>query len=137
MKPVLVDTNVLIDIFTDDPVWYTWSRDQLTLLRQSARLVINPIIYSEISIGYTRIETLEAVLKQLPLTYEEIPKAALFLAGKAFVRYRRSGGVKSAPLPDFFIGAHAAVRNLRLITRNPARIAAHFPTVELITPSST
>jgi predicted nucleic acid-binding protein len=134
LKPILVDSNVLIDIFTQDKVWGTWSRDKLTELSRLVRLVINPVVYSEISVGYNTIEHLDAVLKKLPFVYEDLPKAALFLAAKAFVRYRRKGGTKTAPLPDFFIGAHAAVRQFRIITRDPARIAYYFPTVEIISP---
>ena len=134
MKPILVDSNILIDIFTKDTVWGTWSRDKLTELSRQVRLILNPVVYSEISVSYKNIEQLDAVLHKLPLRYEEIPKAALFLAAKAFVNYRRKGGTKTAPLPDFFIGAHAAVRGFLVITRDPSRIAYYFPTVEMITP---
>ena len=134
MKPVLIDSNILMDVFTNDPAWGEWSCRQLAILSQSTRLFINPIIYSELSIGYNRIETFESVLARLPIHLEEIPRPALFLAGKAFLRYRRSGGTKISPLPDFFIGAHAAVRQWRLITRDPTRIETHYPSVEILSP---
>ena len=134
LNPILVDSNVLLDIFTGDPTWCAWSRDRLTFLSQTTRLYINPVIYSEISISYTSIEHFEAILATLPLGYQEIPKEALFLSGKAFVQYRRAGGSKIFPLPDFYIGAHAAVNNWQVITRDPSRISCYFPTVQIITP---
>lgn len=131
---ILVDANVLLDIVTDDPVWYEWSAANLTRLGENDVLAINPIIYSEVSIGFTRIEDLddaipERIFRRLPLPWD-----ACYLAGKAFVRYRRSGGARRSPLPDFLIGAHAAVNRMRLLTRDPRRYLAYFPTVELITP---
>jgi predicted nucleic acid-binding protein len=113
----------LLDIFTDDPVFYAWSRERLTFFSQMAKLYINPIIYSEISINYTSIERFEAILEILPLVFLEIPKAALFLAGEAFANYRRTGGNKISPLPDFYIGAHAAVNQWSVITSDPSRIS--------------
>jgi predicted nucleic acid-binding protein len=117
---ILGDANVLLDIVTDDPVWYEWSAANLTRLGENDVLAINPIIYSEVSIGFTRIEDLddaipERIFRRLPLPWD-----ACYLAGKAFVRYRRSGGARRSPLPDFLIGAHAAVNRMRLLTRDPA-----------------
>ena len=136
MQPVLIDSNILIDIFTDSRDWADWSRDQLTLLAASSSLFINPIVYSEISIGFKRIEELEECLGVLPLRFEEIPEEALFLAGKAFLKYRRKQGTKSSTLPDFFIGAHAAVKDWRIITRDKKRMAYYFPSLEIISPGN-
>ena len=134
MEPVLIDSNILIDIFSDSKDWFRWSRDRLTYLSGQTRLYINPIIYSEVSIGFERVEELEACLGLLPLLYREIPKEALYLAGKAFLAYRRKGGTKSAPLPDFYIGAHAALEGWQLITRDPKRMKHYFPSLRIITP---
>ncbi|MBN2673028.1 MAG: type II toxin-antitoxin system VapC family toxin [Deltaproteobacteria bacterium] len=137
MKPVLVDSNVLIDIFSDHPSWYQWSRNQLTRLYRQTRLYINPVVYAEISVPFKRIEELETCLQRLPLQFAELPKEALFLAAKAFLQYRQKGGAKTAPLPDFYIGAHAAVKNWQLITRDTSRIKHYFPSVPIISPEST
>lgn len=134
MEPVLIDSNILIDIFSNSTEWFRWSRDQLTRLSGQTRLFINPIIYTEISIGFIRIEELEKCLKLLPIHSQEIPKEALFLAGKAFLKYRKNSGQKSAPLPDFYIGAHAAVNQWSLITRDPNRIKFYYPTLNIISP---
>ncbi len=135
IRPVLVDSNILIDIFTDSPEWGQWSRDRLTNLSQSALLYINPIVYSEISVAFSRIEVLEGYLALLPLKMVTLPKEALFLAGKAFLHYRRStAGTKKSTLPDFFIGAHAAVKGWRLITRDSKRMRYYFPGVDVIAP---
>ncbi len=136
MLPVLIDSNILIDIFTDNPDWADWSRDQLTMLSASTILYINPIVYSEISIGFDKIEELDECLAVLPIRYTELPGEALFLAGKAFLKYRRKQGSKSSTLPDFFIGAHAAVNGWRIITRDEKRMAYYFPTVEIISPEN-
>ncbi len=133
-KPVLIDSNILIDIFSNNPEWFTWSRDKLTLLSQQTHLYINPIIYTEISIGFKMIEELEESLKLLPIKNMSIPKEALFLAGKAFLKYRRGNGIKSAPLPDFYIGAHGAVEGWRLITRDPKRMKYYYPGLDIISP---
>ena len=101
LKPVLIDSNILIDIFSNNDEWFQWSRDQLTMLSQQTQLFINPIIYTEISIGFEKIEELEITLNLLPIKNREIPKEALFLAGKAFLKYKKNNGAKSAPLPDF------------------------------------
>ena len=134
MHPVLIDSNILIDIFSNDKEWGDWSRDQLTVLANTTRLYINPIVYSEISIGFERIEELDECLSILPLSYQELPRDALFLAGKAFLRYRRKNGNKFSPLPDFYIGAHAAVKEWQVITRDPNRMAYYFPTIRILSP---
>jgi predicted nucleic acid-binding protein len=131
---ILVDTNVLLDIFEDDEQWSGWSQDQLDAASVVDTLVINPIIYSELSIGFARIEELEAVIQEASLVMEEMPREALFLAGKAFLRYRRARGTKRQVLPDFYIGAHAAVRQWSLLTRDANRYRTYFPTVSVIAP---
>jgi predicted nucleic acid-binding protein len=131
---VLVDTNVLLDVFEDDAEWANWSQDQLDSASATDTLAINPVIYSELSIGFARIEELEAVIKETSLTIEDIPREALFLAGKAYLRYRRSRGTKRSALPDFYIGAHAAVMQWPLLTRDVGRYRAYFPSVSLIAP---
>jgi len=136
MKGIFVDSNVILDIFLDDLKWAEWS--ELTLNRYSIThiLYINPIIYSEVSIGFERIEELENAMSGCGFQMLQMPKEALFLAGKAFVRYRKRKGKKLSPLPDFFIGAHAAVLGLELITRDASRYISYFPTVNLITPEN-
>ena len=131
---ILVDTNVLLDVFGDDAEWSDWSQDRLDSASATDTLAINPVIYSELSIGFARIEELEAVIKEASLAFEDIPREALFLAGKAFLRYRRSRGIKRGVLPDFYIGAHAAVMQWPLLTRDVARYRTYFPTVSLIAP---
>lgn len=134
MTPVLVDANILIDIATDDPDWGDWSADQLARAGSGARLVINPIIYAELSVAHSRIETLEALLPESLFSREPLPWPAAFLAGKAFLAYRRRGGARRSPLPDFYIGAHAAIRGYRLLTRDATRYRTYFPTLAIITP---
>jgi predicted nucleic acid-binding protein len=134
MKGILVDSNIILDIFLDDPNWAEWSEAVLSEYSVNTSLYINPIIYTEISIGFKKIEELETALAQGGFQILEIPKEALFLAGKAFVKYRRSKGVKNSPLPDFFIGAQAAVLDLELITRDAKRYQTYFPTVKIISP---
>lgn len=131
---ILVDTNVLLDVFEDDAEWANWSQDQLDSASATDTLAINPVIYSELSIGFARIEELEAVIKEASLTIEDIPREALFLAGKAYLTYRRSRGTKRSVLPDFYIGAHAAVMQWPLLTRDVGRYRAYFPSVSLIAP---
>ena len=131
---LLVDTNVLVDVLEDDPEWADWSIAQLRAQSQIYRLAINPIIYSESSLTFSSVEALDRTIDDLGLAMMEIPKLALFLAGKAFVRYRRQGGQKQSVLADFFIGAHAAVSQYPLLTRDTRRYASYFPKVELITP---
>ncbi|MGH9381915.1 MAG: type II toxin-antitoxin system VapC family toxin [Thermoanaerobaculia bacterium] len=134
MTPILVDSSVLLDVITEDPTWGEWSADTLQQLAEEAVLVINPLIYAEVSIRYETIEELEAVLPIDLYRREPLPWEAAFLAGKAFLEYRRRGGVKRAPLPDFYTCAHAAVRRYRLLTRDPSPCRPHFPTVSLIAP---
>ena len=136
MTPFLVDSNILLDIFEDDAQWADWSETTLNQHAMSYMPSINPIIYAEVSVGFARIEELEAVLAGCGIQLLAIPKEALFLAGKAFLTYKRRGGTKRSPLPDFFIGAHAAVSGLLLMTRDAARYRSYFPGVQLIAPSS-
>jgi predicted nucleic acid-binding protein len=133
---LLVDTNVLIDVLENDPQWADWSIAQLRAQSQIHRLAINPIIYAELSLAFSRYEALDQMVNQLELTLLELPRPALFLAGKAFVRYRRLGGAKSNVLGDFFIGAHAAVSGLPVLTRDTRRYATYFPSVKLIAPQA-
>jgi predicted nucleic acid-binding protein len=131
---VLVDSNVLLDVLEEDEIWYEWSSTQLQKVADSSALIINPIIYAEISVGFQRIEELEAALPMDFFQRKPIPYEAAFLAGKCFIRYRKLGGTKHAPLPDFFIGAHAAVAGLTLLTRDASRYRTYFPSLKLITP---
>lgn len=132
---VLVDSNVILDVVTEDPVWSTWSSDALTRAGDEAILAINPIIYAEVSVVYVRIEELDAALPADVFRRLAIPYEAGFLAGKAFAAYRRSGGAKVTPLPDFYIGAHAAISGFRLLTRDPRPYRTYFPRLEIITPA--
>ena len=133
---VLVDTNVLLDVLQNDPQWAEWSQGQLESASLTDSLAINAVIYSELSMAFERIEELEAVLSEASLSVEPIPREALFLAGKAFLTYRRSRkGTKESVLPDFYIGAHAAVGGIAILTRDVSRYRSYFPTVELIAPA--
>jgi predicted nucleic acid-binding protein len=134
MGGVLVDSSVLLDVFTEDRTWMAWSASALAAAADASRLVINAVVFAEVSIRFSRIEDLDEKLPRETFAREPIPFEAAFLAGKAFLRYRRGGGERPSPLPDFFIGAHAAVAGHRLLTRDPARVRTHFPTVELISP---
>lgn len=131
---ILIDSNVILDVFLNDPKWADWSEDMLNRYSQSHRLCINSIIYSEISIGFARIEPLENAIVACGFHLLEIPREALFLAGKAFVRYKKQKGVRSSTLPDFFIGAHAAVSGMDLLSRDVRRYKTYFPTVKIISP---
>lgn len=131
---MLIDTNVLVDVLENDPDWADWSVAQLQAQSKVHRLVVNPIIYAELSLTFSTVEALDQVLDSMELRMLEIPKPALFLAGKAFVRYRRSGGTKSNVLGDFFIGAHAAVSGLPVLTRDTRRYETYFPSVRLVSP---
>ncbi|WP_299657151.1 type II toxin-antitoxin system VapC family toxin [uncultured Jannaschia sp.] len=130
----LVDANVLIDVATDDPHWSYWSAAALVRAGEGGRLVINPIVYAEVSIAFDKIEDLDVLLPEAIFHRQDLPWEAAFLAGKAFRIYRRRGGTRSLPLPDFYIGAHAAIRSYRLLTRDAARFRTYFPTLDLITP---
>ena len=135
MSPVLVDSNVLLDVLTDDPTWGAWSAETLARTADEEILVINALVYAEVSIGFDMVEALEEALPVDLYRREDLPYEAAFLAGKAFLRYRQSGGARRSPLPDFYIGAHAAVAGYRLMTRDAARYRAYFPRLELIAPS--
>lgn len=134
MDTTLVDSNVILDIATSDPTWAEWSSQALATAANESRLAINALIYAEVSIGYERVEEMEQAIPSATFRRESLPYEAAFLAGKAFLQYRRRGGMRTSPLPDFYIGAHAAVSNFRLLTRDPRRYRAYFPTVDLIVP---
>jgi predicted nucleic acid-binding protein len=131
---ILVDTSVLLDVLKIDPVWADRSQQALDRAAASDELAINDVVYAELSSRFPTIEDLDQTVAAMPVRHASLPRAALFLAGKAFVKYRQSGGTKSGVLPDFFVGAHAAIENATLLTRDTARIRAYFPTVSLITP---
>lgn len=130
----LVDSNVLLDVLTEDPVWYSWSAEALGSHADTSILVVNPIVYAEVSVRFERIEELETALPVDDFRRDPLPWEAAFLAGKAFLTYRQRGGAKHAPLPDFYIGAHAAVSGMTLLTRDPRRYQTYFPTVPLVAP---
>lgn len=134
MAPTVVDSNVLLDVVTDDAAWRDWSSQALAEAADSGPLWINPIIYSEVSVRFSRIEDLQAALPAHEYQRIPLPWEAAFLAGKAYLMYRRSGGTRTSALPDFFIGAHAATADARLLTRDPSRYRTYFPTVRLIGP---
>jgi predicted nucleic acid-binding protein len=134
LAPVLVDSNVILDVATNDPRWYEWSAQALETAAERCILVVNPIIYAEVSIGYKTIEDLEQGLPPGIFRRDALPYEAAFLAGNAFLQYRRRGGGKKVPLPDFYIGAHAAITGFRLLTRDAPRYRTYFPTVDLIAP---
>ena len=131
---LLVDTNVLVDVFEDDAEWADWSTAQLRAQAQVHELIINPIIYAELSLAFDSDDALDQVLNAVNITLREIPRPALFLAAKAFVKYRRGGGTKRNVLADFFIGAHAAVLGCGILTRDARRYRNYFPRVVLVTP---
>ena len=133
MAGVLVDSDVLLDFFTDDPLWASWSEARLAEAFDAGQVVINPIVYAEISVAFDRIETLNLALPDR-LEREALPWEAAFLAGKCFLEYRRRGGAKRSPLPDFYIGAHAAVSGRSLLTRDASRYRALLPGLKLISP---
>jgi len=131
---VLVDSNVLLDVLTEDRRWFSWSSEALARCADESGLVINPIVYAEVSIGFDRIEDVESALPPDVFVRSPLPWDAGFLAGKCFQAYRRRGGEKRSSLPDFYIGAHAAVSGLALLTRDPARYRTYFPKLSLIAP---
>ena len=131
---ILVDTNVLLDLVTDDPNWADWSVAQLEAASLRGPLLINDVVYAELAVRYGRIEELEAFVGEAGLEIVPIPRAALFLAGKVFTQYRKSGGSRTGVLPDFFIGAQAAVSQLTLLTRDIGRYRTYFPSLTLIAP---
>jgi hypothetical protein len=131
---ILVDSNVILDVVTEDRRWSRWSGDRLAECAEHSILAINPIVYGEVSIGFTRIEDLDDALPADLLERRPLPWEAAFLAGKCFLEYRKRGGERMAPRPDFYIGAHAAVAGMTLLTRDPRRYRTYFPTVRLIAP---
>lgn len=136
MHDAMVDTCVLLDVATDDPRWFDWSSRALAEAADRGTLVINAVIYAELAVGFDRIETLERLLDPRVFDYRQIPKEAAFLAAKAYAAYRKRGGHKTQPLPDFFIAAHASIASLPLITRDNRRFATYFPKLQLITPGT-
>jgi hypothetical protein len=134
MAEMMVDSSVLLDVLTEDPAWFEWSSRTLEETAENHILVINPIIYAEVSIGFDRIEDLDAALPESMIERRPIPLAAAFLAGKCFLKYRQRGGQKQSTLPDFFIGAHATVEKMGLVTRDAARYRTYFPRLKLISP---
>ena len=131
---LLVDTNVLLDVLQDDPHWANWSIGQLRAQASIHQLAINPIIYAEMSLSFSTLEGLDSAVSTLALELREIPRPALFLAAKAYAQYRKRGGSKQQVLPDFFIGAHAAVESWPLLTRDASRFRTYFPTLEVVAP---
>lgn len=131
---ILVDTNVIIDVIGRDPVWADWSRLQLNAAGSTDELAINDVVYAELSAGYRHYREVDAFVARSGFSVMRTPRAALFLAGRAFQRYRRAGGVRTGVLPNFFIGAHAIVRDAKLLTRNPRRYLTYFPGIALIAP---
>jgi len=131
---LLVDTNVLVDVLQNDPQWADWSIAQLRAQAQLHQLVINPVIYAELSLSFSTFEALDRVVATMELAMHEVPRPALFLAGKAYLQYRRRGGGKAQVLPDFFIGAHAAVEGWPLLTRDASRFRTYFPSLDVVTP---
>jgi hypothetical protein len=134
MPAVLVDSNVILDIALEDVEWLEWSAESLARCGESSLLVINPLIYSEVSAGFARIEDLDDALPEEYFRREPLPWEAAFLAGKAFLEYRHAGGARRSPLPDFYIGAHAAILGYSLLTRDARRYRTYFPTLKLICP---
>jgi predicted nucleic acid-binding protein len=132
----MVDTCVLLDVLTDDPKWADWSANALAQARDAGDLVINPIIYAEVSAGFDTIEALDDAVPATDFAREPLPYEAGFLVSRAYLAYRRRGGERRSPLPDFYIGAHAALKRYRLLTRDTHRYRSYFPTLELITPDA-
>jgi predicted nucleic acid-binding protein len=131
---LLVDTNVLVDVLQDDPQWADWSIGQLRAQAQLHELAINPVIYAELSLSFSTLEALDRAVDTMELAMCEVPRPALFLAGRAYLQYRRRGGAKAQVLPDFYIGAHAAVEGWSLLTRDASRFRTYFPSLEVIAP---
>jgi predicted nucleic acid-binding protein len=133
----LVDANVLLDVLTEDPRWFGWSASALASAAERGPLIVNPLIYAEVSVRFSSIEDLEDALRPEDYLRAPLPWEAAFLAGKAFLRYRRSGGLKRSPLPDLYIGAHAAVARVDLLTRDPRRYRTYFPSLNVVAPPGT
>jgi predicted nucleic acid-binding protein len=134
MREILADSNVILDVVTEDTTWFEWSSGQLARLAEDHVLVINPIVYSEVSVGFERIEDVDSALPADSFRREALPWEAAFLAAKCFLRYRRAGGRKRSPLPDVYVGAHAAVRGPPLLTRDARRYRTYFPRLTLVAP---
>lgn len=134
MGVVLVDSNVLLDVLTEDPQWFNWSSQALERAAESDVLAINPLVYAEVSVRFTRIEELDEALPESLFRRDALPWESGFLAGKAFLKYRRGGGRRSSPRPDFYIGAHAALRGFKLLTRDASRYRTYYPRLALIAP---
>jgi predicted nucleic acid-binding protein len=134
MADVLLDSNVLLDVLTEDAEWLDWSSAALARAADRGRLLINPLVYAEVSMGFDRIEDLDAVLDTPTFERRPLPWEAAFLAGKVFQQYRSAGGVRRSPLPDFYIGAHAAIAGLTLLTRDSRRYRSYFPKLRVIAP---
>ncbi len=132
---LLVDTDVLLDVVERDAIWADWSLGQLSAQAQVHELAINPVIYAELSLAFATVDEVDRAVKRLGLVLRELPRPALFLAGRAFLNYRRQGGPRNSVLPDFFIGAQAAVLGCGILTRDGRRYRTHFPRVELVTPT--
>ncbi len=136
MSSVLVDSNVFIDVLGPDGPWRAWSASRLQTAAEEATLLINPVVYAELAVGYPSVEALEAALPQAWIRREEVPYPAAFLAARCYLEYRRRGGARTGVLPDFFVGAHAAIAGYRLLTRDAARYRTYFPRLELIAPDA-
>lgn len=134
MMEIMVDSNVILDIVSEDPYWFTWSSEAVASYGDAHMFLINPIIYAEVSIGFDRIEDVDAILPPTHFRRAQLPWEAAFLGGKCFLSYRKKGGKKRSPLPDFFIGAHASVLGIPLLTRDVSRYQAYFPKVRIISP---
>ena len=132
---ILIDTNVLIDIATEDPVWAEWSLQEFNAAAAMDELAINDVVYAELSVGYDSVDELDRAIQRVGITLAPIPRAALFVAGRVFQRYRAAGGIRTGVLPDFFLGAHAAVAGVRLLTRDTRRYRTYFPELTLIAPT--
>jgi len=134
VRPVLVDTSVLVDVLRGEEPWASWSREQLARASDESIVVVNPIVYTELSIGYETVEALDEALSPLLIEREPLPFPAGFVAGRAYLAYRRRGGARTSPLPDFYIGAHAAVMEWPLLTRDAGRYRSLLPGLPLISP---
>jgi predicted nucleic acid-binding protein len=130
----LVDSNVILDLFTEDAEWFDWSAAMLSRAAESGRVVVNPLVYAEVSVQFERIEELDDALPLHYFAREALPFDAAFLASRAFLTYRRSGGIRTSPMPDFYIGAHAAIAGYTLLTRDPARYRTYFPRLRIVAP---
>ena len=135
MSDTLVDSNVILDILTEDPTWFEWSASALERQAERSILVINPLVYAEVSIRFEQVEELDDALPASMFRRDSLPWEAAFLAGKCFITYRQRGGTKHAPRPDFYIGAHAAIAGMTLLTRDATRYRSYFPSLELIAPA--